>query len=391
MRFLRHERAVLDELLPGLDDTLTDYPWEVLERPESPAFEAFRKVGGPALLVPSEHSGTGADAVQAVRVQRAVASRSPSLAVATTMHHFSVAGLVETHRATQGLEWMLLEGVARDGLLLASGFAEGQPGRHILSPTMRAEQAQDGQILISGSKRPCSLARSMDLLTASVTVPLPDGGGTQMAVALIPADSHGLRVEPFWRTPLLAGAESEAVVLDRVPVPEDLLVRIDPGAAGGLDSLQTAGFLWFELLMTATYLGVASALAERVLRADRVPVTEQAALVVELEAVMGPSRASPTGWAPASAVRRLAGGAGVPVRRAGLHRPRRPALCGVARRDGLHQRSAGRLPGRLHPGPRLPPAVPVPHGRSPPRLLRGCGADHGVSRTHLHRPAPGYA
>lgn len=287
MRFLRHERAVLDELLPGLDDTLTDYPWEVLERPESPAFEAFKKVGGPALLVPAEHSGTGADAVQAVRVQRAVASRSPSLAVATTMHHFSVAGLVETHRATQGLEWMLLEGVARDGLLLASGFAEGQPGRHILSPTMRAEQAQDGQILVSGSKRPCSLARSMDLLTASVTVPLSDGEGTQLAVALIPADSDGLRVEPFWRTPLLAGAESEAVVLDRVPVPEDLLVRIDPGAAGGLDSLQTAGFLWFELLMTATYLGVASALAERVLRADRVPVTEQAALVVELEAVMG--------------------------------------------------------------------------------------------------------
>ncbi|WP_189957258.1 acyl-CoA dehydrogenase family protein, partial [Streptomyces alanosinicus] len=287
MRFLRTERTALEELLPGLDATLSDHDWDVLERPGSPAFEAFRKAGGPALLVPSEHAGTGADPVQAVRVQRAVAARSPSLAVATTMHHFSVAGLVETHRANQGLEWMLLEGVARDGLLLASGFAEGRPGRHILSPTMRAERTADGQILVSGAKRPCSLARSMDLLTASVTVPLAEGEGTQMAVALVPAGSDGMRVEPFWTTPVLAGAESEAVVLDRVPVPEDLLVRITPEAAGGLDALQTAGFLWFELLMTVTYLGAASALAERVLLADRASVTEQAALVTELEAVMG--------------------------------------------------------------------------------------------------------
>ncbi|MEU3550878.1 acyl-CoA dehydrogenase family protein [Streptomyces longwoodensis] len=283
---MRTERTVLEELLPGLDSTLSDHDWDVLERPDSPAFAAFKKAGGPALLVPSEHSGTGADPVQAVRVQRAVASRSPSLAVATTMHHFSVASLVETHRVNQGLEWMLLEGVARDGLLLASGFAEGQPGQHILSPTMRAEQTADGQVFISGSKKPCSLAHSMDLLTASVTVPLADGDGTQMAVALVPAGSDGMRVEPFWTAPVLAGAESDAVILDRVPVPEDLLVRISPEASGGLDALQTAGFLWFELLMTASYLGAASALAERVLLSNRVPVTEQAAIVTELEAVM---------------------------------------------------------------------------------------------------------
>ncbi|MBQ0826567.1 acyl-CoA/acyl-ACP dehydrogenase [Streptomyces sp. RG38] len=267
MRYLERERELLDHYLPGLDAALAARPLAALERPGGEALTAFRAAGGPGLLVPAEHGGKGADLLSAVRVQRAVGSRSPSLAVATTMHHFSVASLVETAAVNDGPEWLLLSAIAQDRLLLASGFAEGRTGQGILSPSLTARVDGD-KVWLSGSKKPCSLARSMDLLTASVVLPDPDGS-PRMAVALVPADSPGVSVRPFWDSPVLAGAESEEVVLEDVEVPSDLVVRTDVTADGRLDRLQTAGFVWFETLMTASYLGAASALVERLLSAPK--------------------------------------------------------------------------------------------------------------------------
>ncbi|MGW6454909.1 acyl-CoA dehydrogenase family protein [Streptomyces sp. NPDC055078] len=265
---LQHERIHLDQLLRGLDEALAGTALAELERPGSPALAAFRAAGGPGLLVPTEHGGKGADLLTAVRVQRAVGSRSPSLAVATTMHHFSVASLVETAAGGDGMEWMLLSAIAKDNLLLASGFAEGRTGQGILSPTLTARTEGD-RIWLSGTKKPCSLARSMDLLTVSVALPEPDGS-TRLAVALVPATSPGVSVRPFWNSPVLAAAESDEVRLTEVEVPADLVVRTDVTDDGRLDRLQNVGFIWFEALMTASYLGVLSALVERVLSTPRI-------------------------------------------------------------------------------------------------------------------------
>ena len=77
---------------------------------------------------------------------------------------------------------------------------------------MRAVDTPGG-LLVSGVKKPCSLAHSMTMLTASVAVPGPDGRD-QLAVVLIPADTPGVRTEPFWVSPALAGAESDAVIVE---------------------------------------------------------------------------------------------------------------------------------------------------------------------------------
>jgi len=180
--------------------------------PGSGALQKFRELGGPALLVPAEYEGKGATLLDAVRIQRAVGSRSPSLAVATTMHHFSVASLVELTAAGNGFEWAMLMAIAENSWLLSSGFAEGKPGQHILTPTMRARPA-DGGITVSGVKKPCSLTWSMNLMSASVAVADPAIGTDRMAVVLIPADSAGIERAPFWQTTVLAGAESDQVTL----------------------------------------------------------------------------------------------------------------------------------------------------------------------------------
>ncbi|MFF4836293.1 acyl-CoA dehydrogenase [Streptomyces sp. NPDC001315] len=285
MRFLDRERAALTKLLPGLDDSLRAEPLMTLEGARGPGIGLFRESGGPGLLAPTSLQGKGASALDAVRVQRALGSRSPSLAVATTMHHFSMATLVGLCDTGEGLEWMLVQAVAAENRLMASGFAEGRSGTGILSPSMSATPTADG-LRISGVKRPCSLARSMDLLTASVLVPCADGEGTELAVALIPAESEGVSVSGFWSSSFLAGAESDQVTLDNVLVPPELMVRTACPAGARLDEVQTIGLVWFELLMTGSYLGAASALVERVLLNDRVPDAERIGLLVAAEGAM---------------------------------------------------------------------------------------------------------
>ncbi|MFG3146037.1 acyl-CoA dehydrogenase family protein [Streptomyces sp. NPDC048243] len=283
MRSLDAAREICESYLPGLLKNLDDIPLADLEKPDSPGLTHFRTAKGPGLVIPKEYQGAGADPLQALAVVRAIGAVSPSLAVATTMHHFSVATLFTLADSikSSGMEWALLEGIAEQNLLVASGFAEGKPSQGILTPTMRAERAEGG-FVINGSKKPCSLSRSMDLLTASVALPTPDGG-SEMAVLLVPRQTDGITSHPFWQSWALAGAESNEVRLTDVFVDEQLIMRTELGEAGELDELQTVGFIWFELLISAAYVGMVSALVERLYRSGRGGESDRASLIAKLE------------------------------------------------------------------------------------------------------------
>ena len=281
MNLLRTERDTLESYLPGLDKYLSEIPLLELEKPGNGALAKFCELGGPALLVPAEYEGKGACLLDAVRIQRAVGSRSPSLAVATTMHHFSVASLVELTAAGNGFEWAMLMAIAENSWLLSSGFAEGKPGQHILTPTMRGVPA-DGGIIVSGVKKPCSLTWSMNLMSASVAVADPSGTGLgRLAVVLIPADSPGIERAPFWQTTALAAAESDQITLTEVFVPEALIFYPEDGES--MDPIQARGFVRFELLVSASYLGATTNPAERVIARGRGSDEDRAGLAIELE------------------------------------------------------------------------------------------------------------
>ena len=280
MTFLDTARARLDDHLPGLDKQLADVSLIELEQPGSGALSMFRAAGGPALLVPEAYGGAGIGLADAVHLQRAIGARSPSLAVATAMHHFSVASLVELAVRHDGLEWAMLEAIAGNRWLLSSAFAEGRSGAHILAPTMRGVPDGDG-LRVNGSKRPCSLTWSMDLLSASVAVSDPDGGPDHLAVILVPASTEGIERRRFWQSPVLAAAESDEVVLHDVHVPDALVFRPTEGPT--MDPVHTRGFTCFELLIAASYVGIASGLAERVLVSGRGNAQDRTLLAVELE------------------------------------------------------------------------------------------------------------
>jgi len=177
----------------------------------------------------------------------------------------------------------MLMAIAENSWLLSSGFAEGKPGQHILTPTMRGVPA-DGGITVSGVKKPCSLTWSMNLMSASVAVTDPDPNSTgtgRLAVVLIPADSAGIKRAPFWQTTALAAAESDQVTLTEVFVPEALIFYPQDGES--MDPIQARGFVWFELLISASYLGAATNLAERAIARGRGSDEDRAGLAIELE------------------------------------------------------------------------------------------------------------
>ncbi|MFC0003911.1 acyl-CoA dehydrogenase family protein [Micromonospora siamensis] len=287
MRSLDVARETTEKYHPGLGKAIAEVPFTEREQPGSPLLELFRTHGGPALLVPAAYGGQGAGPLDAVRVMRAIASWSPSLGAAVTMHHFTAAtlfALAETADRLTPAQLDLLGRIAPEGLLAASGWAEGRTNQNILTPSVTAKPTEGGY-LINGGKKPCSLAHSMDVLTASVSLPV-DGEPT-LAMLLMPAKQPGITVHPFWSTPVLAGAESDEVRLTDVFVPEELVVRTTPDDPHRLDDLQIAGFVWFEMLISSVYLGAASALVERVLAAGRGSITDRAALGVDVESAVG--------------------------------------------------------------------------------------------------------
>ena len=235
MHFLVRERAALAKFLPELEARMREFTLAQTEAEGNPSIAAFKEVGGPGLLIPEKYGGGGATAVEACRVNIALGTMSPSLAIATTMHNFSVATLVQMASAGAGLEWIALEAVARQKLLMASGFAEGRKGAGILSPYMRLTKGENGYT-VSGTKKPCSLSRSMDLLTLSVIVPGETEADDRLAVVLLPGNDPKIERKPFWKSPILAGAESDEVILNEVPVPEKVISY--SGAPGDLDNVQ---------------------------------------------------------------------------------------------------------------------------------------------------------
>jgi alkylation response protein AidB-like acyl-CoA dehydrogenase len=273
------DQEVLRKYLPGFLDEIETLSLGELEDASSPGIAAFKRCGGPGLLVPERFGGRGLNVIEAMRLQRAIGRYAPSVAVATTMHQFSVATLAELCAVGDGMEWLVLEAIGRQNLLVASGFAEGDPAGQVLRPSVQVERSTGGYV-ISGVKKPCSLSRSMDMITVSMLI--GSGGDEQIAVALISARDPGMTVKPFWTSPVLAATETGEVLLSRVKVPQTVVSAA--GAPEDLDDIQIRGYLWFELLICAAYLGIAGALVWRAVQAGRGDDQRRVTAVAELEA-----------------------------------------------------------------------------------------------------------
>ncbi|WP_329228205.1 acyl-CoA/acyl-ACP dehydrogenase [Streptomyces sp. NBC_00111] len=275
----------LDAMADGLHAALATGTAVEYEQDSSPVFAALKRFRATTLLIPSACGGRGASAVEAVRFQVALGTLAPSAAIATTMHHYKIAALGRVAAAGDGRAAAILAELAEDAQLIASGGAESMPGRDLRSLGSHAVRGADGY-RVTGLKRPCSLSTSMDTMSLMVELRAPDGTPEGYAQAFVDAHAQGLEREPFWQSPAFRAAESHAVRLNGVRVSRE---RVFPllGEAGR--RFATDCYTWFQLLISASYLGVACCLAEATpeeRRAGSRAWTDAAAGIRRLEAVL---------------------------------------------------------------------------------------------------------
>ena len=277
MNILSRERAELDRALPGFDSWLAELGTTAAEDPQSGVLAAFRAAGGGNLLIPAKSGGGNLDCLAGARVQRAIGSRAPSLAVASTMHHYKVAWLAEVLDDPQP---EVLRRIVTERHLVASCGAEGSSGRQLFAPGIEVTAA-DGGLRVSGTKRPCSLVRSMGLLSLLTPGPAGSPYAGQLLIVLASAAAEGVGWEPLWGNRALRAAETDAVVLDDVFVPDDMIIPLgDPArSTPRISSIM----IWFLPLITAAYLGVATGQVEQLFRRDRGSPADRVAALGPLE------------------------------------------------------------------------------------------------------------
>lgn len=250
--------ARLDSVAGGLVGKLAAKPPEEHERSADDALAALKDTRAAAMLVPARCGGGGSSAADAVRFQVALGSLAPSVAIATTMHHYKLAALGNVARSGDPHAQALLAEIARDAKLIASGGAESTPGRDLR--TLGSWAVRDGSdYLVTGVKRPCSLSTSMDVLSLMVELRAGDGSPHGYAQAFVPAGAAGLDREVFWHSPVFLAAGSHSVRLTDVRVPDEHVfpLRGDGGSRFAADC-----YLWFQLLISASYLGIAYCVAD---------------------------------------------------------------------------------------------------------------------------------
>lgn len=278
MTYLDQSRDTVEALTPGLLAALTDIEFATREQAGSPALELFRRHRGGQLLLPREFGGLEADACTAIRFQVGLGRVAPSVAVGTTMHQYKV---VMIERLLEGAARKhMLEGFGEHKWLVASCGAESGYEKTMFKPSVEVEVLADA-VRVTGVKRPCSLSASMDLLSTMISGPAGTRFADEILNVLIPAEDPGISRHPFWGSPIFAGAENGEVRFTNIVVPDAHIIRC--GTAARPDPAMRLCFVWFELLITAAYLGIASELVGRALERTKVSASLRARLASELE------------------------------------------------------------------------------------------------------------
>ncbi|WP_455410005.1 acyl-CoA dehydrogenase family protein [Streptomyces hiroshimensis] len=211
--------------------------------------------GYAALPVPQEFGGAGAGLVEVASAQRALGMADPSAAVALNMHAFTVGLMADYWRRHRDTSWMLLEGIARSGALVASAFAEPGGSPNFMSSRSEAVQTARGY-RVTGVKYPCSLATTATLVCLTARV----AGTGETILALCPRSSPGLTAEGEWPSLGMTDSDTARLVLRDVELDDRLVFHRGP--ADVIDENVVSGMVWFAVLLSATYHGVLSRLLD---------------------------------------------------------------------------------------------------------------------------------
>jgi alkylation response protein AidB-like acyl-CoA dehydrogenase len=192
------------------------YPFE--------SFEALRAASYFAAPIPESLGGRGVTSMHDLVVASSRLARGDaSVAIGVNMHLSAVTNVVrrwqmavaagnERRAAAFG---SYLEGVARDGVVLAAAISE--PGQDLARPVTRAERTSTGWRL-NGKKIFCTMSPAATILYASATF-VDEDGVERYGYAQVPVDTPGVVVHGDWDAMGMRASGSHSISFEDVELP----------------------------------------------------------------------------------------------------------------------------------------------------------------------------
>lgn len=236
-------------------------------------FDDIRAAGLPALIIPEEYGGWGADLLETLMTMEALAQGDGSTALSLSMHMQTMGGAVENG------SWPvpLLERLSRDavekGALVNACATEpelGSPSRGGKPKTTAQPLSANGHgpaaWRINGRKNFASMSPVLDYFIVPAAL---EDGSDQVARFAVPR-SDRIEIVETWNAMGMRATGSHDIILHDVEVPdENMTGRSDstkPTKGGKVNP-------WFMLVVSGVYLGVAEAACATAARyaVERVP------------------------------------------------------------------------------------------------------------------------
>jgi alkylation response protein AidB-like acyl-CoA dehydrogenase len=217
---------------------------------------AARDLGYLAAPVPTELGGAGARVADLTRAQRIIARSCGSTGLAAAMHLHVVAAAAWRWRRGDTVVEPMLRKVAADHLVVAS-----TGGKDWTHPTTVATPTEGGW-RIRGRKTFVSIAPMAGSLSGFAVIGEPRPGAEVIAFGC-PLTADGVTLEESWDAIGMRGTGSHDIVFDDVFIAESQVMA--RRSWGELDRPLIVASLHAWPIITATYLGVADALADAAL------------------------------------------------------------------------------------------------------------------------------
>ncbi|BBP65649.1 acyl-CoA dehydrogenase [Pseudomonas sp. Cab53] len=219
-------------------------------------FKLLHEHGLLALTVPKALGGSGASLVQARKVISAVAKGEPSTALILVMQYLQHSRLQDNRSWPEALRLRVARDAVNDGALINALRVEpdlGTPARGGLPATIARRTSEGWRI----SGRKIYSTGSHGLTWFSVWARSTDEDPL-VGAWLVHKDTPGLSIIEDWDHLGMRATCSHEVLFDNVLVPLDHAVSVSPWSAPQPE-LDSDGFLWMSVLLSAVYDGVAQA------------------------------------------------------------------------------------------------------------------------------------
>jgi len=203
------------------------------ETREFPAenFEALRRNGLLAMMVPKDKGGLGADFLTYTKAIEQIAMGDSSTALTFNMHNIAVGSLAEapTNMATgkrgekliNFRDWAFNE-VVENQKLFASANSEPGVGAHFSKLKSRYRKV-DGGYILNGLKSWVSMAGHADYYVTAAIREGSSGDMPELSFFVIDADNPNIRIEEIWNTLGMRATCTNMMHMEDVFVPTERL------------------------------------------------------------------------------------------------------------------------------------------------------------------------